>query len=74
MTCARENGFRVNLSAFDYIFSVPDTHYLPFFCLCGDFQAGWEVLLLDDEGVVTTCKEGILYSPIDGFAIVSDDG
>ena len=68
-----ENRFRVYLGSFNYIISMSYTHYLPFIGLSGDVQAGRETVPLDSQGMITTCREGILYSLIDSLAVMIDD-
>jgi hypothetical protein len=73
MSYFSEYGFGVYLDAFDYVVFVPYSHYLSFFGSGGDLKTGWQRLRFDNQGMITCCREGILYAFIDSFAIVIDE-
>src|SRR4030042_7128409 len=68
-----EYGFGMYLSAFDYVVFVPYSHYLSFLGSGSDLEAGRQPLRFDNQRMITSCGEGILYAFIDSLAIVINE-
>jgi hypothetical protein len=66
-------GFRMYLGSLDYVIFMSYPHYLPFLGSGSDLEAGRQTFRFNNQGVVTGCREGILYALVDSFAIVIDE-